>query len=219
MSDNTQKTPVPTPPLDELLWQCYSKLLVIKRRLHFLQAYSKASDTVTRGKPFRIRNDIVYNMVLDVRDKCVIDLYSLTVGMRHGVRPLDTDVKPPNLRKKGLFFHIRESYSSCLCRTYERQHNDWSKKFAIHTKSLAERFDRVFPSCSGDTPSTHDVDQLCEQFRIKMYPLGQDRHKNRAHAYEDDLGDAQMHSFPELADLFKYTEDGGVNARSSIRDV
>ena len=199
---------VESPSLHDLLWRNFSKLQSIKRRLHFLQAFSETVETATRGKPFRIRNDIVYNMVLDVRDKCVIDLYSCTVGMRHGVRPLDLNVNPSRqfLRKKGFFLYLRD-FSTSLNRVYVRQPDDWDDEMLSHTRSTADRFKRLFPDCEKNTPSSSDIDQLCERFRLKMHPLGKDRNKNRAHVHEGDMGNAKMHSFPELAELFEYTED------------
>ena len=207
-------TPGPTsiasqvPVLKDIIWERYVRALDIKRRLHVLRPFVAELDRVTRSKPFRFRNDIVWLEILDMRDKLVIDLYSLTVEMRHGVKPLDPNVpfRGSAKRKRGLFVEIRDHHLASLTRTYVRHPDDDDYEFRLYTKTKAEVFGRLFPSCTADSPTAAQVDELCERFRLRMVPLGDDRNKNRAHALEGDAGLARMHTVPDLAELFEYVE-------------
>ena len=148
-----QASPPPPPPtLKDLLWDRYSTLLGIKRRVYFLRAFVADLDRVARGKTFRIRNDIVWNMILDARDKCVIDLYSLTVGMRHGVKPEPNNPKVKGgkdfMKKKGLFFYLRNHHRAKLSRTYVADPSDDTDEIRVHTATKSARFDRLFPACT-----------------------------------------------------------------------
>lgn len=206
-----QTPPAPPPELDTVLWERYSSLLGIKRRIYFLRAFVNELERVTRGKPFTIRNDILWTIVLDSRDKCVIDLFSLSVEMRHGVRPLAPGarerVSRSFLNKRGVFFYLLNHYRERLTRTYVAHPSDDEYEVAHHTRGKAEVFERLFPGCTTESPSPADIENLCERFRLRMFPLGQDRNKNRAHAYEGDRGTAPILSIAELEELFKYCED------------
>ncbi len=195
-----------TPPapraLKDELWTRYTMLLGIKRRVYVLRAFSAELDKVSRKKKFDIRNDIVWNMVLDYRDKCVIDLYSLSVEMRHGVKPKDPAVPPPSMKKRGLFAVIRDHHLANFSRHYVPTPGDDQFEIEMSKKWRADQFARLFPGCAGDVATADDVEDLCERFRVEMVHLGRDRNKNRAHVHEGDLGDVKMLSFPELEALF-----------------
>ncbi len=199
------------PLLKDALMQRYRALLQIKRRVFVLRAFVDELSRVSRSKPFRIRNDIVWNMVLDYRDKCVIDLYSLSVEMRHGVKP---EPRAPlvkgnrgQMKKCGLFALIRDEYTSAFSRTYSPHPDDNADEVALHTKQHAATFAALFPACAADSPSPADIEDLCEVFRLRIAPLGMDRNKNRAHALEGDAGKAKMLSVDELESLFAFCED------------
>jgi hypothetical protein len=193
--------------LNEVVGGRFFRTADIKRRLHVMRAFVDELTRVSRAKPFSIRNDILWNQMLDVRDKLVIDLYSRTVEMRHGMKPLVKGVKPPSMKKRGLFVEIRDNYLASLTRSYAPHPDDNEGEVKRYTKSKAEAFARLFPSCTADSPSAADVEELCERFRLHMVPLGEDRHKNRAHAQEGEAGTVKMMSVPELEALFEYVED------------
>ncbi len=202
--------PLPAPPvplLNDIIWGRFVRALDIKRRLHVMRAFVDELDRTSRGQPFTIRNDIVWTMLLDLRDKLVIDLYSLTVEMRHGIKPPTVNVSRRFMRKRGLFIEIRDHYLASLTRTYVRHPDDDEYEFEQHTEAKAECFARLFPNCTADTPSACDIEDLCERFRVHMVPLGDDRNKNRAHAQEGEAGTAKMLSVPELEALFEYVEE------------
>lgn len=199
------------PLLKDALMERFRALLQIKRRVFVLRAFVDELSRVSRSKPFRIRNDIVWNMVLDYRDKCVIDLYSLSVEMRHGEKPEPRDPRvrgnPGQIKKRGLFALIRDEYTATFCRTYLPQPDDDAEEVALHTKQHAATFAALFPACTADSPTPADIEDLCEAFRLRMAPLGTDRNKNRAHALEGDAGKAKMLSVDELEALFGFCED------------
>lgn len=202
-------TPTPTVPvLKDILWERFMKVLGIKRRLPVVHSFNEELKRVTRGKRFRFRNDIVWNAMLDVRDKLVIDLCSLTVEMRHGMKPLNPKARVSRsfMSKRGLFIEIRDHHLASLTRTYVPHPDDDEYEIDLHTEGKARTFARLFPQCTGESPSAVDVEKLCESFRVEMLPLQDDRNKNRAHALEGDAGTVAMLWVPELQRLFDYTE-------------
>ena len=198
------------PDLKEIIVGRFLRVLDIKRRLHVMHAFVEDLSRASRGRPFTIRNDIVWNAMLDVRDKAVIDLYSRTVEMRHGMKPLDPKVRRPSrefMAKRGLFIEIRDHYCPSFTRTHVPGPDDDEYEIEMDTETKAKTFARLFPNCATDSPSPADIEELCERFRVHMVDLGRDRNKNRAHAHEGDLGTAKMLSVPDLEALFKYVED------------
>ena len=172
-----------------------------------MRAFVNELDDVTRRKRFQIRNDVVWNMLLDLRDKLVIDLYSFTIALRHGVRPPTTNVGHEFMRRKGLFFYLRDHYLADFRRTYVPHPDDDEYEIAESTTGKAQIFSSLFPTCTGDSPDRADMEALCETFRKSMVQLGRDRNKNRAHAHEGDAGQALMLSVDDLEQLFVQCED------------
>lgn len=214
---NPQQIPATSTPaapsvsvLKDIIWERFYKAQHIKRRLFVMRSFADELDRVRRGKPFRPRNDIVWNAMLDVRDKLVIDLCSLTVEMRHGMKPLEKSAQKSfrgtKKWRRGLFVEIRDHHLASLTRAYVPHPDDDKYEIETHTEGKAKIFARLFPNCTTDSPSTADVEGLCEEFRLKMVDLEDDRHKNRAHAYEGDVGTVKMLWVPELESLFDYTE-------------
>ena len=196
----------PVPVLKDIIWERFIKALDIKRRLHVMRAFTDELVRTSRGQTFSIRNDIVWNAMLDVRDKLVIDLYSLTVEMRHGIEPPGGGVSRRFLRKRGLFIEVRDHHLASLTRSYVAPPSRDPYLVSLHTKSRAEAFARLFPTCTADSPSAADVEDLCERFRVQLAPVGDDRNKNRAHALEGEAGTVAMLSMPALDAVFKYVE-------------
>lgn len=195
------------PDLHSIIWSRYISLLQIKRRIYFLRAFQNDLESTTRSKPFRIRNGIVWMMILDTRDKCVIDLYSLTVEMRHGIPASNQSVWGNKKKKRGLFIEIRDHHLAALSRIYTQTSGDDDRDIEVGRRAKAALFAKLFPDCGCDSPSSADVEALCERFRLDMRALGTDRNKNRAHAYEGDVGQAPMSSVELLALFFAQIED------------
>lgn len=206
MSTTAPTHPAPVPVLKDIIWERYVRALDIKRRLHVQHAFVNELTHVTRGKRFHIRNDIVWQAMNDVRAMLVTDLYSLSVELRHGIKARYPNAKVSKT-KRGLFIEIRDHHLASLTRAYVPHPDDDEYEVALYTKTKARMFARLFPNCTTDSPSATDLEDLCEEFRLKMVPLGEDRNKNRAHAQEGDFGLAKMLSNPELEALFEYLED------------
>lgn len=201
--------PAPTTVHHEI-WQRFRQLVEVKRRLYVVRPFSDELDRARRGKPFRMRNDIVWNAMLDVRDKLVIDLCSLCQEMRHGMKPLEAGANESRrfLGKRGFFFALRDRYRSSLRRSYVPHPDDDEYEIVRYTESNARRFEKLFPNCRDESPSADDIEQLCERFRLRTKPLVDDRNKNRAHAYEamNDVVRVPMLWVPELTSLFEDIE-------------
>lgn len=200
-------TQLSAPPLRDLIGDAFGTLLGIRRRLYVMRAFVDELNRVTRGKQFQIRNDVVWNMLLDYRDKLVIALYSFSVALRHGIRPPSGHVSHEFMAKEGLFFYLRNHYLGDFRPTYAPHPDDDEYEIEQSATGKAEIFRTLFPTCAGETPTCADIEALCERFRQSMVQLGRDRNKNRAHAHEGDAGQARMHSVDDLERLFRECEE------------
>ena len=72
--------------IEELLKEYESKISTIKKRFYALNAIVDETKRVTGGKNFRIRNDIIWDMVFDSFQMLIIDLASFCKGMCEGNR-------------------------------------------------------------------------------------------------------------------------------------
>ncbi len=164
------------------------KLLEIKRRLHVLRAFVSDLETVTRGKPFRIWDDLAWMMVLDSRDALVIHLASFAKGLhRHHL----ADIVHPHLKK--------------LRRSPKREEGEVVDEYDPSVNSYADAFQRLFPACTKKSPGKSDIAALRDRLRVRVDLLRQDRNQNRAHVFELG-GNARMLSIDELADVFDHIE-------------
>lgn len=78
--------------LEKLISQYENNILQIKIRLYSLNAIEKQLKLISKGKIYRIKNDILYRCIFDIWDMLVIDLASISKGM---------------LGKKGFFNQIK----------------------------------------------------------------------------------------------------------------
>jgi hypothetical protein len=212
--------PPPPPPLSDLIDERWHDLMAIRRRLYFLHAFQDEMKRLVRRKRFRPRNDIVWRMALDHRDKCYIDLYSFTVEMRHWMPFLDRkgQVRQPDRRDMqrtdpGIFYYVREHYLSNLSGKHVPGPGDDRYEIEMDTASKERRFKRWFPSCQGDNPTATDLDHLCLTVQLRMCHLGEDRNQIRAHFFESKrrakrIGQTtRMLDLTELDQLFQYCDD------------
>lgn len=213
--------PQPAPKsLADLIDERWHDLMAIRRRLYFLHAFQDEMKRLVRGKSFRPRNDIMWRMALDHRDKCYIDLYSFTVEMRHWMPFLDRrgqirqpDQRAINRTDPGLFYQIRQHHVASLSRTHVPDPRDHRDEIDMAAASKEKRFKRWFPSCQADSPTATDLDHLCLTVQVKMCHLGKDRNQNRAHYFEAKrrakrIGQTtRMLDLTELDHLFQYCDD------------
>ena len=66
---------------EDLIEDAHNQLLPMQSRLHFLQRFQEELTQRTRGEEFIIFNDIVWQTLIDSRDKLVIDLASWAMGL------------------------------------------------------------------------------------------------------------------------------------------
>jgi len=201
----------PSRALHDLLWPYYRDFLWVKRRIYFLREFVQVLDRASHGKPFRIRNDVVWVSAADVHTACINDLWSLTKSMRHGIQSKDPkhqySPRSQFMRKRGLFIEIRDHHLSSFSRQYVPHAGDDEDMVEKYEKETPELFAELFPGCTGDTPTADDVEDLCERVRIETYDLGQDRNKNRAHRFEGDFGKAKALSVDDVSAVFEYCEN------------
>jgi hypothetical protein len=201
----TPPTVTTLPSLKDVLWERWARLLIVKRRLYFLKAFERELLRVTRGKTFSARNDVIWHMVLDSRDKCVIDLCSATVEMGHGVGDAKKVKRDQHYQAPpGLFKLLRDHYRAQLSRVYAGSKG--SELDGRIAPARAAIFHKLFPDAVGNVPSAADIEAIAYRLFQRTGNLRNDRNKHRAHVYESLAGTAKMHSTQDLDDLFAYCE-------------
>ena len=168
-------------------------LLHTKTRLYVMLAYQAELDRVSRGKPFRIWNDIAWRSMIDVRDSLVIHLSSWTEGV---------------YQQGGLFGKIKAGLMSELAQKRKwGQEGTSEDRDRIDDKSHAKVYQRLFPANPTGKPGTADIDALKDQFVAATQPMRDDRNTNRAHPYERiKQAKADMLDFQKQAGMFEICE-------------
>lgn len=181
--------------LDERLSKVEHDLMQIARRLYALEAFVDELDGVTRKKPFRVWNDIVWMMLLDSRDMLVIHLASWT---KHLVEP------------GGLFAELKANHLTDF--PAARRPTDRTDK-DLHLRSLLDGYHqaavtRLFPGLGNQNATAAAVDSLVQRVRQATDGLRNDRNRNRAHAFERGKpGTAKMLDFTELRQSVRQAEE------------
>jgi hypothetical protein len=184
------------PDLDALLDPFERSLMEIARRQYVMEAFTTDLDRVTRGNPFRIRNGIMWMLLLDTRDMLVVHLASWAKGV---------------LQEVGLFGNLQADHSGSLPRALpNRDGGDEPEWVRRHNKERREgehaaAFTRLFPN-AGAHPDGAAFDELRKAFRLRMKPLFDDRNWNRAHVFEKVSGTTAMLNFSDLRGLLSYAE-------------
>lgn len=184
----------PPPTLEDRLWKVEHELMQVARRQYALEAFVSELDRVTKLKPFRIWNDILWMVVLDSRDMLVIHLASWTKGL---------------CGRGGLLNQLKAHHLTEL--PAMRQPTERTERDA-HLRKLLEEgyraaFQRLFPQGTGVHASGTDLDGLKARLGSATKPLLNDRNRNRAHAFEEiTSGSATMLGFPELRNALTMAE-------------
>jgi hypothetical protein len=180
--------------LDALIGKFEWQLLFLARRLFALEAFKTELDRVTRTTEFRIRNDIVWFVLLDSRDMLVVHLASWAKGI---------------YEPSGLLGLLQANYSRDLPRVRpsegdEKQYGSWAPR---RGREHIDSFSRLFPSTADPFPSVAAFSELKGQFVARLKPVCQDRHENRAHPYDKaGKGSAKMLDLVELRDAIAYCQ-------------
>ena len=186
MTDQLGAMTASSASLDDRLSRVEHDLMQIARRLYALEAFTDELNRVTREKPFRIWDDIVWMMLLDSRDMLVIHLASWAKSL---------------IAAGGLLAEVKANHLADLPfarRATDRTDND------SHLRSLLDGYHleavgRLFPRASGQSATAADVDGLTQRVRQASDALRNDRNQNRAHAFERGKpGSAKMLDFSDL---------------------
>jgi len=154
----------------------------------------KELERVTRTKPFRIWNDILWMMVLDARDMLVIHLASWTKGI---------------CGRSGLLSQVKAHHLAELPigrRATERTDRDAHLRGLLDDAHQAA-FGRLFPQSTSRQASGTDLDGLVVRMRNAAAPLSNYRNQNRAHVFEPGpSGAARMLDLTELRSTLTMAE-------------
>lgn len=179
---------------DELVGKFEWNLLAVAKRQFVIEAFKADLDKITRGKLFRIRNDIVWSMLLDTRDMLVVHLASWAKGV---------------YEKGGLIGQLQAHHCRDLPRARPKTERDddegWTRR---RDREHAESFGRLFPSSKERYPEPADVEELRSRFIDRTAPLLDDRSQNRAHPYEKERepGSVRMLDIPDLRETISFSE-------------
>lgn len=184
---------------EDLIEEAHNQLLPMQSRLHFLQRFQEELTQRTRGEEFIIFNDIVWQTLIDSRDKLVIDLASWAMGL---------------YSSNGKLGHLA---ANCAPQLFVSRRIDprESEDVKMTLRHRREVYERLFPDAvtRGGKPTKDDVQRLNDEFHAKALPLVQDRNDNRAHAYEPrpkkkgTVARAAMLPLEDLREFVQYAHD------------
>lgn len=177
----------PAPDLPSLLRAAHRQLLSLRRRQHALEAFKGELDRVARGKTFDIVNDIRWGMLLDTRDKNVIDLASWAKAA---------------YSPGGFFGQLRAHHQSAFAMPRAPKTPPTGRE-AANAMAITAARTRLFGDAHATTPTASNLDGVREAFRLTVEPVVKDRHENRAHLYEKGgTGNAHMLDVDGMGELF-----------------
>lgn len=186
------------PNLNDLLASYEAGLLGLAGRQYLVEAFTSDLDRVTRQKPFRFRNQLVWLLLLDTRDVLVIHLASW-------VRSLG---EPGGLLSRLEADHISDFPRALPPEQSGRSDTPEWVEDSIRRRRESEHatsFDRLFPT-SGAHPDAAAVALLGQTIRAQFKPVKDDRNWNRAHPFENVRGTAKMLNVPELRSQISWAE-------------
>jgi hypothetical protein len=157
-----------------------ARVLRLAGRQFTLEALKSELERITRGKEFRVWNDIAWQMVFDTVDMLVIDLCSWAKSV---------------YERGGLLGQIQGNHRE------ELRHASWP------VDRLAA-YKRLF-SCMCDAgPTNAAFTAIRDTFEATMEPVCRDRNANRAHRFESghNKNSAKMLDVPELRQALSRAE-------------
>ena len=168
------------------------EIMDIKRRYFVVRAFLESLEFATRGKPFRVHNDIVWLLVLDARDMLVVHLASWCKG---------------SYRAGGFFGQLRAHHLPDLRRGSDTPSGDPLLDALTHREHVAARA-RLFPGIQDRAGiRQEDLDDLKDRFEAHIAHVVADRDHHRAHPWErGDPGQTKMLDLNEIAEAFAFTE-------------
>lgn len=175
--------------LADLLQDAQEKLLALRRRQFVLDAFQAELDRVSRGEMCSFHNDIVWTLLLDHRDKNVIDLASWAKAA---------------YSPGGLFGAIQAHHPKALAKK-----RTWGSDEDDHLARLldANFFARHEALFSRSNVKPEDIAILRNEFSLAVDPLMADRNNHRAHIFESEPGDVRMLDLGEVRELYDAIRD------------
>ncbi len=182
--------------LEELIREHEDIILRIKTRLYFLIEFESQLVIATEKKNFKIKNDIVYRMIMDSWDMLVIDFASLAKGMMgegglfNQMKANLHQIKPLNKKKvevpKGSIHFMNEYPSE---EELNRIKVELDKNFVNEMlKGNRDALFHLFPKAKQRDPlkiRPEDIDDLKNEFEKLITDVIDDRNKHRAHKFEN----------------------------------
>jgi hypothetical protein len=163
----------------------------VARRQYVMEALTKELNRVTRGRTFRIANDVTWLMLLDSLNVLVIHLASWARGV---------------YQPGGLIGQLRATHLQSFPRKRppEPRDGEWSGWRERRDREHAESFARLFPNAIGAYPDGAAFEGLTDDFAARMKPVV-DARNDRAHLYEvKGAGTAKVLDVSELRALVDY---------------
>lgn len=220
--------------MDKLLSEIENDIVRIKTRLRYLEAIETELKTLAGSVGFRIKNDIIYQMVMDSYDMVVIDLASLCRGMlgKGGFfNQLNSHLKKlKRTNAKNIVAPVGQIHSVTPMTDQEWvafEHSVANEAKQRIKQSLDEAFERLFPprppkkqicftkifysspkAAPVEKVTQEDINLLKNRFETLVNDVIRDRDAKRAHRYEKRKanGGVEKLSIKRLAEDFKKIE-------------
>ena len=185
----TQAAPA---PLADLLKEYSYTLMSLARGLYVVEAVEAELERVSRGKPFRVFNDVTWLMLGETYGMLVIRLASWA-----------RSVYEPG----GLLGQVQAHHTRALPRERRMEPDDGTK--AYQDRFHGEAYGRLFSCACQPFPTPVAFTALREAFEKRMRPVLNDRSDNRAHPYEraGSKATAKMLETKELRVAMTYAEE------------
>lgn len=184
------------PTLENLLQEIEKNVTVIKKRFYYLNNFVDEVNKVTFEKRLIIRNDIIWQMLVDSYAMLVIDLASLCHGMIepggffNKLKEFSGELRVKSYRK----IADTEIIGSAPSDLKNRIQVDFKKAAAQHIK---DAFFRLFPDLQGsDEMKANDkhINALKTRFVTFAAEVRNDRDKYHAHRYQKKKGNINTQS-------------------------
>lgn len=196
-------------------------ILEIRRRLYFLDAYQAEAQRIFGDKSFRIKNDILWMLLIDSYEMLIIHFAGLVKGIYTPggffdvLKSTAPALRPKSWRKfespKGQIFSDRtmtdderKRLEIDLSTSFQRNQADRVKKTLLE----------IFPELAGEAefhPKPEQIEKLKDRFEAEMRSIVDDRDQHRAHRYDmtkpSEIKKEDLITLEVLSNKFDYLEN------------
>lgn len=163
-------------------------VLRIKQRYFVLDALVAELERVTRGKTFRICNDVMWTTLLDSRDMLVVHLASWARAT-YGAG--------------GLFGRLQALHVRDLRRKETKKAGGDAHLAQMDREALDATYSRLFPGVDPSRIGPSDLAALRNRFASEVAHVVADRDNHRAHAWEkNNRADVRFLKLDEVGATF-----------------